>query len=72
MDTILLKRPVVMDQTVISDLDIQALVDNQLSWEEEKRVRAHIAQDTRAKARFEMLKHQKVLLNEWWSAKHKH
>lgn len=71
MNTIVLRRPV-MDQTTISDLDIQALVDNELSWEEEKRVRLHLMQDARAKARFEILKRQKILLNDWWNAKQKH
>lgn len=52
----------------ISEMDIQALVDNELTWEDEKRVRAYIASDARAKATYEMLRRQKVLLKEWWDS----
>jgi anti-sigma factor RsiW len=58
--------------TMVSDMDIQALVDNELTWEDEKRVRAFIANDPKAKARYEMLRRQKLLLKEWWESKKSH
>ena len=63
-----------MDRHVatVSDMDIQALVDNELTWEDEKRVRAFIASDPKAKARYEMLRRQKLLLKEWWESKKSH
>lgn len=61
-----------MNTQGINDLDIQALVDNELSWEEEKRVRIHLANDARAKARFEMLRRQRELLQAWWGTKKSH
>lgn len=56
----------------VSDMDIQALVDNELTWEDEKRVRSYIAGDASAKARYEMLRRQKILLKEWWDSKKSH
>ena len=56
----------------VSDMDIQALVDNELTWEDEKRVRAFLAADPKAKARYEMLRRQKLLLKEWRDSKKSH
>ncbi|MCE7887570.1 MAG: hypothetical protein DYH13_08755 [Alphaproteobacteria bacterium PRO2] len=52
----------------ITDFDIQALVDNELGWEEEKSVRAHIESDPDARHRYEELIRQKRLLLEWWAS----
>ena len=51
----------------VTDLDIQALIDNELEWEEEKRVRAFIANNACAKKRYEELKEQKNLILKWAS-----
>lgn len=56
----------------VTDMDIQALVDNELGWEEEKRVRSHLAGDPHAKARYEMLRQQKALLKAWWNSRKSH
>lgn len=61
-----------MDNTTITDFDIQALVDNELNWEQEKRVRLHLDTDPKAKARYEMLRTQKGLLQDWWRGKKTH
>lgn len=53
----------------IIDLEIQALIDNELDWEEEKRVRAAIEKNTCAKKRFEQLKAQKKMIIRWWYSK---
>lgn len=45
-----------MDHHTVTDFDIQALVDNELNWEQEKRVRSFIDADPKAKARFEMMR----------------
>jgi anti-sigma factor RsiW len=58
--------------TTVSEMDIQALVDNELNWEDEKRVRAFIAADAKAKATYELLRRQKVLLKEWWDSTKAH
>lgn len=52
----------------VSEMDIQALVDNELTWEDEKRVRAFIATDAKARATYEMLRRQKALLKDWWDS----
>lgn len=54
----------------ITDFDIQALIDNELSWEEEKMVRSAIADDRRNSQRYEELKTQKVKLQKWWTNLH--
>lgn len=61
-----------MDNHTVTDFDIQALVDNELNWEQEKRVRSCIEADPKAKARFELLRQQKNLLQEWWKSKKSH
>ncbi len=50
----------------ISDFDIQALIDNELDWEEEKRVKLAINRDAQFIERYESLKNQKKLLQDWW------
>ena len=51
----------------ITDFEIQALVDNELSWEEEKQVRAYIEASAAARSRYDELVRQKRLLQEWWA-----
>jgi anti-sigma factor RsiW len=51
---------------VITDFDIQALVDNELSWEDEKRVRAYIQSNPDAKRRYDELSAQQTALRSWW------
>ncbi len=55
-----------MPQHTITDFDIQALVDNELGWEEEKRVWAYIETMPDATRRYKELLTQKRLLQEWW------
>ncbi len=55
----------IMSKT-ITDFDIQALIDNELSWEDEKIVRGAISKDRRNSERYEELKAQKVKLQKWW------
>ena len=61
-----------MDDRIITDMDIQALVDNQLDWEEEKRVRRHLFQSPDAQRRYEDLRNQKQLLQLWWQGRKHH
>lgn len=56
--------------TQINDFDIQALVDNELNWEDEKRVLSAIQSDPKAMSRLQELKAQKLLLQNWWKQKH--
>lgn len=51
---------------IITDFDIQALVDNELSWQEEKRIMEHILKSSILKKRFEKLQRQKKLLQRWY------
>jgi len=53
----------------ITDADIQALIDNELDHESEKRVRSCLKENNKAKERYETLKHQKELIKLWWSQK---
>lgn len=55
----------------ITDFDIQALVDNELDPEKERIVIEHIQRDRSAKLRYQSLKAQKLLLQEWWNDKKK-
>ena len=50
------------------DFDIQALVDSQLSWEDEKRVWKAIESNPDLKRRYDELVRQKKLLLQWWSS----
>ncbi len=56
--------------TQINDFDIQALVDNELSWEDEKRIMSAIQKDPKAVSRLQELQSQKSLLQNWWKQKH--
>jgi hypothetical protein len=67
-DILLTKKKPEMDQGVITDLDIQALVDNsdRLTSEERRRLTAIIKNDRALKKRYDDLIRQKELLQAWW------
>lgn len=46
--------------------DIQALIDNELSWEEEKGVRDFMKSDRDAAQYYEVIRIQKENLKKWW------
>ena len=50
---------------IVTDQDIQALVDNEFPWETEKRLLQLIKGDIRLKQRYEELVRQKKLLRLW-------
>lgn len=50
----------------ITHYDIQALIDNELSWEEEKRVRDLLVNDKSLAKYHEDMRLQKILLRRWW------
>ncbi len=50
----------------ITDLDIQALVDNELDQKDQERVRKAIECNAYFLVRYEELKKQKKLLQDWW------
>ena len=50
----------------ITELDVQALVDSDLSWEEEKQVWRGIESDPALKAYYKRIISQKKLLISWW------
>lgn len=49
----------------VTDFDIQALIDNELDGEDEKRIRAFIEKNEDAKRRYDELKEQKSLIQKW-------
>jgi len=51
------------------ETEIQALVDNELDWEQEKTIRERIAGDPLAREYYEKIKHQKNLILDWWKNK---
>lgn len=57
---------------VITDFDIQALVDNELSWEDEKRVRAYLQSNPDANRRYMELCDQQSMLRQWWRTTETH
>lgn len=56
-----------LTELYISDLEIQALVDNQLNWEDAKYALAAIEQSPWAKKRYDELILQKKMLRDWWN-----
>ncbi len=56
-----------MEQKPIDDLDIQALVDSQLSWEEEKEVWKAIEKNPQFTKRYQELTNLKKALLLWWA-----
>lgn len=59
----------IMTYNNITDQDIQALIDSELDWETEKKVRQAISKDTVYQNRYHLLKSQKTLLQTWWKQK---
>lgn len=57
---------------MMSDMDIQALVDGQLDKAGRDRVRRLIEQDAQAAQRYEDLMKQKYMLSRWWTEKQRH
>lgn len=55
--------------SVVSDQDIQALVDDELKHEDAKRVMRSINENKSARQRYEQLIEQKRLLKMWWKSK---
>lgn len=53
---------------LISDMDLQALVDDELDSSRRYQVMAAIKEDEKAQRRFEELCRQKELLRLWWNA----
>jgi len=53
----------------ITDNDIQALIDNELDWEQEKQVRRAINNNSIFTDLYNALKSQKQLLQIWWKQK---
>ena len=68
IDILLHEKKPEMNQGVITDLDIQALVDNadRLTIEEHRRLTAIITNDHILKKRYDDLIRQKELLQAWW------
>ena len=52
--------------TPITELDIEALVDSQLDWEQEKRVRHEMTTNPSLMLYYSQLISQKKLLASWW------
>ncbi len=61
-----------MNTKFFTDYDIQALVDNELTWEDEKKVRDFIGRNPPAQKRYDELERQKNLLKEWWRSQKHH
>lgn len=57
-----------MEHKPIDDFDIQALVDAQLGWEDEKRVWMAVQSNPQYLQRYQQLVNQKKALSLWWSA----
>lgn len=54
-------------QKTFSDLDIQALVDGELSGEDEVKLRRYLKENKSAQNRYLELLNQKKLLQFWWA-----
>lgn len=51
---------------IITDYDIQALIDHELDQEQEEFVRARVESDEKARVRYQQLLRQKDILKSWW------
>lgn len=60
-----------MNKKYVTDLDIQALADNELSGEDAERVRDYLQSNPDAHERYEEILRQKEFLKDWWSDKKK-
>jgi anti-sigma factor RsiW len=58
-----------MNKKTISDRDIQALVDDELTADQAERVREYLLHHPRARHRYEALVKQKGLLQRWWRSR---
>lgn len=56
----------------IPDYAIQALVDDELDWQEEMRIKELLKDDEDARLRYQELMQQKQLLKNWWNSLYKH
>lgn len=54
------------NDTTISDIDLQALVDGELTAQQEEAVRRIMLNDSAARTRYRELLEQKRLLIAWW------
>jgi hypothetical protein len=57
---------VLIDVMNITELDVEALIDSELSWEREKQVRLELARNPRLYEYYQGLVRQKRLLISWW------
>lgn len=53
-------------QTMITDWDIQALLDNELSEQEQSEILRAMRDDITLRARYSELRRQRDLLRAWW------
>jgi len=58
-----------MNKKAITDRDIQALVDGELSPDQAARVHGYLLHHPLARQRYESLMKQKKLLQEWWRSR---
>jgi anti-sigma factor RsiW len=51
----------------LTKYDVQALVDDELPWEEAKIVKQELENNAELTEYYEQLRYQKKLLQNWWS-----
>lgn len=59
-----------MNSKLITDYDIQAFIDNELSCEQEKKVLSYLNDNETAMQRYEELKTQKKAIQDWFKSLH--
>lgn len=55
--------------TIVTDWDIQAFLDNELTDDEQAAVLRALREDTDLRRRFNALRRQRELLQQWWQGK---
>lgn len=50
----------------VTDWDLQAYLDNELPWEEQKTILKALENDPHLRQRFNDFRRQKELLQKWW------
>ncbi len=59
-----------MQHKIITRYDVEALLDNELSWKDAKDVMQHLENDRTLAKYYQTLRQQKKQLQSWWANTH--
>ncbi len=56
---------------MITDYDIEALIDNELKWSDRVRIYRHVMSDINAYRKYKKLRKQKKMIQKWYNQNQK-